>query len=70
MSDQAHDRVRGGRDEVDRQVGQRGHAGQSDHEQAAAGYQERRDAGQGVIEVEMVQRGHHRDQVGLAVAGR
>ena len=29
-----------------------------------------RDAGQGVIEVEMVQHGHHRDQVSLAVPGR
>jgi len=61
VSDHAHDRVRRGRDEVDRQVWQRVHAGQADHEQATAGCQQRGDAGQGVIKVEMVQHGHHRD---------
>ena len=70
MLDQAHDRVRCGRDEVDRQIWQRVHPGQAHHEQAAAGCQEPGDLGQGVIEVEMVQHGHHRDQVSLTVAGR
>ena len=37
MFDQSHDRVRRGRDEVDRQVWQRVHAGEADHKQAAAG---------------------------------
>jgi hypothetical protein len=69
MLDQAHDRIRPGRDEVDRQIGQRVHAGEADHEQAAAGCQEPGDPGQGVIEVEVVQHGHHRDQVGLAAVG-
>ena len=70
VSDQAHDRVDCGRDEAGRQVWQRTHAGEADHEQAAAGGQEPGDAGQGVPEVEMVQHGHHRDQVSLAVASR
>ncbi len=39
-------------------------------EQAAAGCQEGRDAGQGVGQVEMVQYGHHRDQISPAVIGR
>jgi hypothetical protein len=69
MLDQAHDRVRRGRDEVSRQIGQRGRPGQADHQQAAAGRQEPGNPGQGVIEAEVVQHGHHGDQVGRAVTG-
>jgi len=36
----------------------------------AAGRQQPWDPGQGVIEVEMVQHGYHRDQVSLSVTGR
>jgi hypothetical protein len=70
MSDQAHDRVRRGRDEVDQQIRQRAGPGEADHEQPAAGCQEPGHAGQGLVEAEMVQHGHHRDQVSLTVTGR
>jgi hypothetical protein len=66
---QAHDRVRRDQEELNCQIGQRVHADQADHQQAAAGCQQPEDAGRGVMKVEMVQHGHHRDQVNLTVIG-
>ncbi len=62
-------RVRRGRDEVDRQIWQRAHAGQAHYEQAAAGCQKPGDAGQGAIEGQVMEHGHQRDQVSFAVTG-
>ena len=70
MSEQADDRVRGARDEVGCQVWRRVRATEADHEQSAARCPEHGDAGQGVIEVQMVQHGHHRDEVSFTVTGR
>ena len=70
VPDHAHDRVGSTRDHVEGQVGQRVRAGQADDEQPAARREQRREPGQGVIEVQPVQHGHHRDQVRPATDGR
>jgi hypothetical protein len=70
VPDQAHDRISGGRYQVDHRICQRVHLGEADDEQPAPRRQERWDLCQDVAESEVVQYRHHRDQVSLTLTGR